>query len=168
MKKIYMADKVNFALIDDEDYELISSYKWHICKPRNIIYAQCRLDEFSLYMHRIILNLNKGDKNQVDHINGNGLDNRKNNLRKCNHSLNGANRKSLGGYSIFKGVSFDKKRNLWTASLRFKYRRYNLGRFIQEKEAALAYDEFAYNKFGDFAKLNFPLKLELIEQKNTI
>jgi hypothetical protein len=88
----------------------------------------------------------------IDHINGNSLDNRKSNLRICAPSENSGNsrghRDSLTGY---KGVTFDKQRQKWVATIQGRF----LGRFEKIEDAGLAYDLAAKKVFGEFAKTNF-------------
>lgn len=155
MKKLLMADGNNFALVDNEDYDLVSQYKWHICKPRNITYAQSRVGYRSIYMHRVILGL-ISRKEQSDHINGNGLDNRRSNLRQCHQNNNSANagKYNLKGYSQYKGVTYDKSRKEWRSQIRVNYKRINLGKFDTEIDAARAYNGAAKHHFGEFARLN--------------
>ena len=120
------------ALIDDEDFEIVSQYSWsrhsHGYAVRN------RGGERTLYMHRLVLGLT-GPRPLVDHINRNPLDNRKVNLRLANHSINGFNMSPRPGRR-FKGVCWDKARNKWHASIG----RRNLGRFDSEEAAAHAYE----------------------------
>ena len=129
-------------------------------------------------IHRLIMEralgrkLKKGE--HIDHIDGNGLNNRRSNLRVANHSQNLANRgKQRGSYSSqYKGVCFAKSRNKWQANISsgFLWGREHktkfLGRFKCEVEAAEAYDMAALKYFGEFAKLNFPNKLN--EYKNKL
>lgn len=92
----------------------------------------------------------------VDHINGNKLDNRRENLRLATYSENNANRKSRNGSSIYKGVSFDKSRNKWISSIQVNGKTQHIGRFDDEIECAKAYDKKCYEIYGEYAKLNFP------------
>ncbi len=102
-------------------------------------------------MHRIIMNAPVGK--QVDHINHNGLDNRKENLRLATPAQNQANQKlSKANTSGFKGVSFDKKKKKWAAYIGKQSR--NLGRFLDIRDAARAYNDAAKLAYGEFAKLN--------------
>lgn len=149
MKKIPLT-KGKFAIIDDEDYSLVSKYKWYyshgyaVYKNKNI-----------LFMHRLILNTPK--ESYTDHINGDKLDNRRCNLRLCSKSQNGANCKKTQKKktsSKYKGVCWDKIRKKWKASIKFNYLGINLGYFLNEQDAAKAYNEAAIKYFGEFAKLN--------------
>jgi hypothetical protein len=108
-----------------------------------------------IQMHRLILNAPKGA--DVDHINGNGLDNRRENLRICSRAENlrnrGIQRNNQTGY---KGVCWNKSKNTYTAQIQYEKTTYRLGTYPSAKEAALAYDKAARRYFGKFAKLNFP------------
>ncbi len=108
-------------------------------------------------MHREILGLDHGDRRQVDHINGDGLDNRKENLRICDTSKNVINR-SIGkiNTSGYKGVNWRKKSKKWVARIGFNNKRIYLGDFNNKEDAARAYDTAALKYYGEFAKLNFP------------
>jgi hypothetical protein len=118
--------KGKFAIIDDDDFELISKYKWSATEPdhRRSIYARTNIkgDDGKYYterMHRLVLGLNKGDGKIVDHINGDGLDNRKSNLRISSHSDNAANVSThRGNKSGYKGVSFLNDRGYWRTEVR--------------------------------------------------
>jgi hypothetical protein len=117
-----------------------------------------RLNRQFQLMHRVILGL-RDPLIQGDHKNGDTLDNRRVNLRQATPSQNARNMKRRrNGTSQFKGVSLDKSRNLWIASIIRKegYGREHLGRFEREDEAAKAYDAVAHQRYGEFAYLNFP------------
>jgi hypothetical protein len=108
-------------------------------------------------MHRIILNA--PPHLVVDHINHNGLDNRKANLRLCTVAQNNQNTRPHANpnkLSKYKGVSLDKNRNLYIALIHRNKKNYYLGRFKNETDAAKAYDKKAAELFGEFAYLNFP------------
>lgn len=136
------------AIVDPEDYERLSQLKWHYVHPG---YARNQ----STPMHRLITNAPKGM--DVDHINGDGLDNRKANLRVCSHSNNCKNTKvSKLNSTGFKGVSLN--RGYFMASIRLNNVLINLGRYETKEEAALVYNEAASKHFGEFARLN---KLEV-------
>lgn len=103
-------------------------------------------------MHRLIFSLKWTPTTEIDHKNGNGLDNRRENLRIATRSQNAANRFKRGGSSKFKGVCIAGKR--WKAGIRQDGKSYHLGTFDTEEEAALAYNASATIRFGEFARLN--------------
>ncbi len=147
-----------FAIIDSEDFERISKYKWNCLKTG---YASTsvggRKNKIMLYMHRVIMFPCNGFV--IDHINGNKLDNRKSNLRWCLQSENSKNRiKSSikNKTSIFKGVykRKDGRKKCWTAIIKINRKNLIIGSFYEEKEAALAYNKAAKKYYGNFAKLN--------------
>ena len=138
-------DKV--AIIDDEDYKRVSQYKWSY---HNQGYAQTN-GGWTL-MHRFILNARDGQ--QVDHINGDRLDNRRENLRFVTNSQQHINRSKpafVNRTSNYKGVSL-RSNGRWQVMLQRRY----VGTFLTEEEAARAYDKRAKELFGEFARLNFP------------
>ena len=91
----------------------------------------------------------------TDHRNGNGLDNRRANLRICTLSENRmSSRKREGCSSQYKGIAWDKYRQKWQAYINVDGKRQHLGRFEDEREAARAYDQAAKKRFGNFARLN--------------
>jgi len=147
-----------FAVIDAEDFPHISQYNWRCKLDGNTYYAYTTRSvkgrQRKIFMHRLILNAPRNKL--VDHIDGNGLNNRKANLRLCNHKQNGWNRRpNSRGYSKYKGVSWHKGNKKWRAAIRKSYKLTHLGYFDSEIEAALAYDKKAKELFGEFAYLNF-------------
>lgn len=162
MKKIVLHGKYGkgkYAVVDDDDYNLVSPYRWYYLKGG---YARAEIFDGSkqrkrILMHRLILNASDGDV--VDHINGNGLDNRKSNIRICTFTQNGQNRRpNINSSSTYKGVSFHRKHNKWTARIRVNGRLINIGLFESEIDAARAYDIMAIKHFGEYANINFPGK----------
>ncbi len=148
-----------FTTVDDEDYGWLSQWKWYADRHLNTYYARRgqRKDSktYIIRMHRLILNAQKGQ--QIDHINRNGLDNRRSNLRFCTSSQNIQNQTTMrSGTSRYKGVCWDKYFNKWEARVQLQPKRYLIGRFKNEIEAAKAYDTKAKELFGEFARLNFP------------
>ena len=104
-------------------------------------------------MHRVINNTPLGF--DTDHVNGDGLDNRKINLRTCSKSENKANsRKYIGGTNKYKGVSWSKGKQKWASYASKNSKIFHLGYFISEVEAALVYNKFAKENYGEFARLN--------------
>lgn len=141
-------------IITDPDFK--SPFTWGIRKYRgNKFYAVATVNGEKLLMHRFIMGCVKGDNKIIDHINGNGLDNRKENLRICTSSQNGMNQNiwKKKKTSKYKGVNLLNGR--WRSGIKFKGKKINLGTFGTEKEAALIYDRKAKELFGPFAKTNF-------------
>ena len=147
-----------FALIDESDLPLIEKHKWHVNKSPYNIHAATNIKQenkqWKLFkMHRFILNAPK--EMQVDHINHDGLDNRRENLRLCTPSQNSANRRARkNGTSKFRGVSWHKVDRKWMVALAKEGRIEYVGRFENEIEAAKAYNTKAIELHGAFAHLN--------------
>jgi len=147
-----------FAMVDDEDYEMLSHYKWMACKKGSGFYA-ARNSEIggrhtTIRMHRQIL-LPDPDK-EVDHINGDQLDNRRCNLRPCTRTQNRHNtRSAAGSTSKFVGVYWDSQRKAWRARVTVDGKRVHVGLFQDETEAAKARDIAATEAYGEWAWLNF-------------
>ena len=144
-----------FAIVDDEDYKWLSQFKWHAAKRGKNFYATRHLvkEKRKIYMHQQVMNTQQGQ--ELDHKNGNGLDNRKENLRFCTRSQNNMNRRKTKGSSKYKGVSWDNQSKKWVAHFQFNGKSAHIGYFDSEIEAACAYDETAKRYFGEYALLNF-------------
>ena len=143
------------ALVDDEDYEELAGFSWCGFPYRNTAYAfrgGRKGESITVRMHRQILNVASGV--YVDHINGNGLDNRRRNLRIATSSQNMGNMRSRTGTSCFKGVYWDRSAGRWGASIQCNHERCFLGYFNNETEAAATYDKKAKELFKEFARLN--------------
>lgn len=140
------------ALVDDEDFEMLSQYKWHCQICRRSEYAARGIKGGKIYMHRVLFPQYKS----IDHIDGNGLNNQKANLREVNHNQNMHNRRSFVGSSAFKGVYWNKSEKKWKVSIHFDGKRRGLGSYSDEIEAAKAYDAAAELFFGPYAKKNLP------------
>jgi hypothetical protein len=149
------------TIIDDIDYERISKNKFNAHKDRGRFYVtRTSLADGKkrlIYLHREIWEIHNEPipvGKEIDHINGDGLDNRLDNLRLCEHGQNLCNRcqQSNNNSSKFKGVSWNKKSQKWEVHVSHEY----LGLFTKEHEAALAYDKRAKELFGEYARLNFP------------
>jgi hypothetical protein len=143
-----------FAYVDDADLALVSGHKWYPAKCKDTTYAMFRTaDAGTVYMHRMISGFPKGM--DVDHRDGNGLDNRRSNLRVCTHAKNIANQKlSRANTSGYKGVSWDKKRGAWEAHIKYDQKKRFLGYFDDKADAARAYNAKAAEVFGEHARLN--------------
>lgn len=155
------------ALVDDEDYDRVNKFRWYVTKLKrtDMLYANVTTWENGKRkdwsMHRFILGI-RNPTILIDHINLNSLDNRKSNLRICTHTQNMMNRGSQkGSSSIYKGVCFANAISRlncikkWNANIHKDKKKYNLGYFMTEIEAAKAYDKKAKELFGEFAFLNF-------------
>jgi hypothetical protein len=144
------------VLIDDEDYNKIKNYKWHIryCNESNRydIYAYKYNKAFRLY--RIIMKENNS-KIEIDHINHNTLDNQKCNLRKCTHQENIFNQRiNKNNTSGYRGVSWNKYHKKWDANIKLNYKKIYLGHFKNKEDAKEKYNQKAIELFGEFAYLN--------------
>ena len=138
------------AKIDDEDFERIANHNWWLLKGGYAYSQTCKNGKrTTLLMHRLVTQAPKGV--EVDHINGNVLDNRKANLRLCSRSQNCSHRRSFGK---LKGLYWSK--NAWQAQIKNDKQHVYLGRYKDKIEAARAYDKAALELFGSFANINFP------------
>ena len=160
MKKIKLIGRLGrgkHALVDDEDYEWLSQYRWYLDYGGYALsYVKENGKWKNVRMHRLIMNAPK-DK-EIDHKNTNKLDNQKYNLRLCSPTENCRNfPKRAKASSIFKGVSFYKRDSNWSAQIHLPgHKKVHLGFFSKEELAARAYDTAAKELFGEFARLNFP------------
>jgi hypothetical protein len=156
MKEIQLTQG-KVALVDDDEYHNLAQWKWHYS---GCGYAMRRSYEDAskpygvmLYMHREINRTGKGK--YTDHINGDKLDNRVDNLRTVTNSQNGFNR---GGNkiatSMYKGVDWSKQKRKWRARIKAGATHLNLGLFDSERDAAETYDVAAYHLHGEFAVFN--------------
>lgn len=162
MIKIPLGDYV--ALIDDEDLGLVANINWYPLiqevAGREQVYALSYKDYRTVPMHRLIMGA--GKREEVDHIDGDGLNNQRFNLRIVTHQQNSWNSlpkpKTGAIHSIYKGVIWHSSRvgatsGRWAAELRTNGKRFKKY-FSSEREAALYYNEMATEHFGEFAKLN--------------
>jgi hypothetical protein len=161
-----------FALVDATDAERVLARKWRERRHKHAptkVYAQCsyREDGFkrNASLHRFVMGCTAGDGRIVDHINGDGLDNRRANLRITDHRGNATNvtRSKLQKRGGYKGVSWNPRAKKWQASIcggevkaNGKRRQLYLGVFTDPADAARAYDAAAIKLFGEFGCLNFP------------
>jgi HNH endonuclease/AP2 domain len=149
-----------FVMVDDEDFEALRKWVWYAktTSTSKTIYA-VRFDAGdgdhirSIPMHREIL----GASNEfhVDHRDGNGLNNQRSNLRSCTRRQNLWNaRKHMKGTSIYKGVSYDRRRGVFVARIHYEGKNISLGKYKDENAAGMAYNAAASRLFGEFAHLN--------------
>ena len=144
------------ALVDADEYAHLSAFKWCAWESRpGVFYAARKEGRKTVYMHRVVCWALGGE--DVDHANGDGLDNRRVNLRTCTRSQNMMNRgPTRDATSILKGVCWDSYYGLWAAQITRGGRNHVLGRFEKEGDAACAYDGAARRMHGEFALVNFP------------
>jgi hypothetical protein len=142
--------KGKLALIDKINYPLVSKYKWFTHGNR---YAATYINNKLFLMHRLLLKATKGMI--VDHINSDGFDNRKNNLRICTQSQNLANRnKQNNNTSGYKGVYWQKSVKKWSAHIMVNQKYINLGTYVNILDAVKAYNYAAKEYFGEYARIN--------------
>lgn len=151
-----------YAIVDPDDFERLNKHKWHAKKFKNSYYAARSVRiaakrRVPVQMHREIID--PPDHLYVDHINRNGLDNRKANLRLATCAQNVINRaiiKRRNSPSKYKGVTWHKHRKKWQAQICYDGKHKTVGYFDDEFEAAKTYDQAAKKHHGEFAVLNFP------------
>lgn len=160
----YARRKVHDVLIDDCDAERVMQYKWHVAFNGYTYYVKTYQQGEPISLHWFILGLTTSGEDSVDHIDGNGLNNTRANLRICTRSQNQMNRKSRIGSSRFKGVSWHKRSNSWEAyiytSTDGRRKKHGLGHYKLEEDAALAYDRAARTHSPEYRRFNFPEKNE--------
>lgn len=144
-----------FAVVDDEDFDSLSKWKWHLSANG---YAARRTKKINgksimVYMHRVLMNLHYGDKQQVDHADMDKLNNCKSNLRFCNKSTNSMNRLvQPNNKSGFKGVFWSERKKRWHAKIALNKKQYHLGAYKSPEEAHEAYKAAAERLHKEFAK----------------
>lgn len=149
MKKLLLHNGER-TIVDNSDYEHLSRFNWYLSTCGYVVRKHGKT---TIYMSRSLIKPAPGK--HVDHINGDKLDNRRDNLRMASISQNQMNRaKSDNKSSRFKGVCWDKSRLKWIVHLKKNKKVLHLGRFAKEVEAAKAYNVAAEKHFGKFAKLN--------------
>jgi HNH endonuclease/AP2 domain len=150
MKLLSLVNCADMAIIDDEDYDLCQPHRWRRLSS-GYVYAP---EETFLYLHRLILGAS-ADGLEVDHINGNRLDNRRVNLRPATHHVNQVNRhhRNRRNKSGIRGVNWDKRERKWAAHICVHRKHIGLGTFHTIEEATLArqYAELKY--YGELCPL---------------
>jgi hypothetical protein len=142
------------AIVDDEDYEHLRKFKWMALGNARKYAARTVRDPIqrAVFIHRIVMG--NPDGMQVDHINGDTMDNRKENLRICTRQQNACNRKlNKNSASGVKGVTWHKRDLVWVAHIRVKTKGIHLGNFRNLDDARSAYEAAAKAMHGEFARL---------------
>lgn len=144
-----------FAYVDNEDYRYINSFKWCSRKQGRTFYARRQVKtergKRAMEMHRFIMN--PGPGLEIDHIDGNGLNNSRSNLRIVTHAQNAMNRTiSKNNTSGFKGVSWHRVAKKWRSSIGFMGKSIIIGMFDSRIDAANAYKQAEIKYFGEFRR----------------
>ncbi len=144
------------AIVDDENFDWLNQWKWSVLKqPHSKNWYAVRTAWngnrwHTIRMHRLILEIPLGS--ECDHINHNGLDNRKSNLRICTHQENMRNMtRHKNSASGIKGVTWDKSKGKWLVQIQIDKKRKFFGRFVDKAKAIQKYNEMAKKHFGEFA-----------------
>jgi hypothetical protein len=144
------------AKVDATDAELIAGRSWHFVTFGGLLYAQSGKSAafpVSEMMHRLLMQ--PGPGMVVDHKNGDGLDNRRHNLRVCTRTQNQQNRRKIKpASSKYKGVYWSSGLCRWRVEIKVDGKKISGGSFSNEEDAAKSYDELATKHFGEFARLN--------------
>lgn len=149
------------ALVDDEDYPALSQHRWYAKIEPGTVYAirgkWINGKKLRIAMHRVILGIDAGDPRMADHINGNGLDNRRSNLRPCDKKQNMLNSRNQVTKSGFRGVYFSRNKvNPWQAWFTYAQKTTYIGYYKTPEDAARARDAFArQHPAAEFVKYNF-------------
>jgi HNH endonuclease len=147
-----------FSFVNESDLVRLVEHRWISMKGRRTRYAVANFRNSDgtyslLKMHTFIMQSELTEQRPlVDHINGNGLDNRRSNLRPCSHQENSFNYTSSRKYKGVVQLPYGK----YNARIKHNKKQRSLGCFVTPEEAARRYDQEAKLLFGDFAKLNFP------------
>lgn len=149
MKEIKLTQG-QFAIVDDDDFDYLNQWKWYAVKHRNTFYATRMEKRKHIHMHRVIMHV--CPKLITDHIDHNGLNNQKSNLRACTSSQNKMNVLPMSNTGYL-GVYYQG--NLIRAKIRVNGNSIHIGCYPSLEQAARAYDIKAKEYFGEFANLNF-------------
>lgn len=142
------------TLVEAADYEALNLFKWHIAGG----YPSRKIGYSREYIHRKLLELPEKDPREGDHINGNKLDNRRSNLRIATSKENSRNAAKKRGNNPYKGVFY--RRGEWRAHIGVDSANIDLGAFDSAENAAIAYDAAAVQFHKEFARLNFPIRID--------
>lgn len=167
MKRIKLTQN-KFALVDDEDYKRLDQYSWYCVKVRERHqYAYTTIKGKAIHMASMIMK--PSNKYQVIHLDKNGLNNQKYNLKIASITQRNRSRvkQESESSSRYKGVSYDKSTGKWRSRILINYKTIYLGRYNNELEAAQAYDKAALKYFGEFAQLNLIHDQSLIHDQHS-
>ena len=150
-----------YAIVDPDDCDTLSRYKWYAVKGGNTFYAvrgqwsKQSKKRLTISMHNVIIETPDGYI--VDHINHNGMDNRKANLRPATQAENARNARypKKNTSSKYRGVWYNRQTKKWRATISVDRKRKQIGYFTDERDAARAYDTTAKKYYGQFVVLNF-------------
>lgn len=161
MGKEILLTQGKVALVDDEDYEILSKYNWRyvVTSPGRQGYARAHIygddwkDRTDVYMHRVVVSAEDGQ--MIDHINRDKLDNRKSNLRIATSSQNNSNVTKLAtNTSGYKGVTFYKRTGRWMAQIMIDKKYKCIGYYSSPEDAALAYNEYVHENGDKYIPTN--------------
>ena len=150
--KLIPLTKGKVALVDDTDAARVDGQNWHAVVKSGIWYAAARINYKIVYMHRWLMRA--PNDMEVDHIDDDGLNNTRRNLRICTSVQNKARRKRINTSSGFRGVQAHQGH--WRTVITVQGKRIYVGFFTDKMDAARAYDAAAIKHYGEFARLNFP------------
>ncbi len=155
MSKLITLSKGYSTIVDDEDYERLSEFKWYCIVSRGrhtTVVGYNKYSKKSQIMSRLIMDCPKD--RVVDHINHDTMDNRRSNLRICTRTQNGQNRNKQKALSQYKGLSWNKILKKWLVRIQVNNERLYLGLFMTELGAACVYNIAARKYHGEYARLN--------------
>ena len=160
------------TIVDAEDVHLLDGWTWRTLENGRKRYAiGYRKPQISVRLHRVLFECTKGDGIEIDHIDGDGLNNRRKNLRIASGQQNSMNKKKYRGTSKYKGVCWDSGLRLWRTEIVCNGKKFRLRSFESEEDAAKEYNVAARRLFGEFACLSpvegIPPKLVLQRNKTS-
>jgi len=154
MSKEIIITRGEVTIVDDENFEELSQYKWYLMDGFVGRTVKENGKRTTIYMHRVVAEAPKGVS--VYHLNGNKLDNRRENLWLEKGSARMHKRKkNMAHSSQYRGVYWAKEKKIWIAEIKVNKKHLRLGYFEDEKEAAIAYDAAACKYYGPLAQTNF-------------